>query len=365
MSGLFRTTLNSVPIEIDLDQGSYSFFGLPAVTFWLNPSLYRMLAPLVKETGTELARLLIAYESSRGTEEDYQAMVTQLGPTFSEGFLAWGRAVGVAGWGRFELPQFDRPHQRATVRVSNAWELKAQAGMAEQWGCPFLQGKLIGIFAHALGISCWADERIIDAAHHVVEFSIYPSQATIAGEIERLRLSHQEAKQSELAELARKVAEKQQTILQMSTPVVRLWEGILLLPLVGQLDAQRAAQLTQNVLSAITEHRATEVIIDITGVPFVDSYVAKALVLTVQAAKLLGVECMLVGISAEVAQTLVRLGADLSQVRTFSTLESGLTQALARQSYRIVRINPVGAAPASLAPSADARTRPSDKPRRR
>jgi rsbT co-antagonist protein RsbR len=66
MSGLFRTTLNSVPIEIDLDQGSYSFFGLPAVSFWLNPSLYRMLAPLVKETGTELARLLVEPRHRRG-----------------------------------------------------------------------------------------------------------------------------------------------------------------------------------------------------------------------------------------------------------------------------------------------------------
>jgi rsbT co-antagonist protein RsbR len=365
MSGLFRTTLNSVPIEIDLDQGSYSFFGLPAVSFWLNPSLYRMLAPLVKETGSELARLLIAYESSRGTEEDYKAMVTQLGPTFSEGFLAWGRAVGVAGWGRFELPQFDPQHKRATVRVSNAWELKAQAGMDQQWGCPFLQGKLIGIFAHALAVSCWADERIIDAAHHVVEFSLYASPATIAGEIERLRLAHQEAKQSELAELARKVAEKQQTILQMSTPVVRLWEGILLLPLVGQLDAQRAAQLTQNVLSAITEHRSTEVIIDITGVPFVDSYVAKALILTVQAARLLGVECMLVGISAEVAQTLVRLGADLSRVRTFSTLEAGLTQALASQSCRIVRVDTGSGGTQPLPPVGEAGARRGIKPGRR
>ena len=58
MAGIFRTTLNSVPLEIDLEKGSYSFFGLPAVTFWLNPSLYRMLAPLVKEAGPELARLL-------------------------------------------------------------------------------------------------------------------------------------------------------------------------------------------------------------------------------------------------------------------------------------------------------------------
>ncbi len=336
MSGIFRATLNSVPIEIDLEQGSYSFFGLPAVTFWLNPSLYRMLAPLVKETGPELARLLIAYESSLGTEEDYTAMVTQLGKNFRDGFLAWGRAVGAAGWGRFELPHFEPGARRATVRVTNAWELKAQDGMSEHWGCPFLQGKLIGIFRHALGTSCWADEQVVDKKSHAVEFSLYESPATIAGEIERLRQIHYEQKESERTELARKLAEKQQTILQMSTPVVRLWEGILLLPLVGQIDAHRATQLVHNVLTAITENRATEVIIDITGVPFVDSYVAKSLVQTMQSARLLGVECTLVGISAEVAQTLVHLGVDLTMVRTFSTLAVGLDQAMARQHFRIV-----------------------------
>lgn len=337
MEKLFKATLNAVPIEIDLTEGCFSFYGLPAGSFWLNPSLYRMLAPLVQEVGPELARLLIAYESSKGTEEDYNFMVTKLGATFTEGFLAWGRAVGVAGWGAFELPLLDSVHRRATVRVRNAWELKAQAGMALQWGCPFLQGKIIGLFSHALGGNCWADESLVDVAGHTVEFTIYPSESTIAGEIDRLRQAHQERKKADLSQLERQLSEKQQTILQLSTPVVRLWDGILLLPLVGQVDGQRAMQLTHSVLTAITENRATEVIIDITGVPFVDSSVANSLVKTVQAAKLLGVECTLVGISAEVAQTLVHLGADLGRVRTLSTLEAGLNQALARQSYHIQR----------------------------
>jgi rsbT co-antagonist protein RsbR len=332
-----KTTLNQVPLEFDLDEGRFSFYGLEAGSFWLNPSLYRMLAPLIEESGIELARLLIASESSKGTEEDYSFMVTQLGPTFSEGFLAWGRAVGVAGWGAFELPMLDTQNKRATVIVRNAWELKAQAGMPVRWGCPFLQGKIIGIFRHALGTNCWADERIADETGHTVEFSIYASQATISGEIERLRQAHLAQRQAELTQLERQLHEKQQTILQLSTPVVRLWDGILLLPLVGQFDSTRAAQLMSDVREAVTTSRASELIIDITGVLFVDSSVANSLLKTVQAARLLGVECMLVGIKAEVAQALVHLGADLGAVRTFSSLEAGLNQALARQHFRIVR----------------------------
>ncbi len=334
----FRATLNGAPVEMDLDAGLLSFYGIPSALFWLNPSLYRMLAPLIAEVGVDLARLLIAFESSQGTKEDYEFMVTKLGSTFSEGFLAWGRAVGVAGWGVFELPEFDEQNRRAVVRVRNAWELRAQSQMPFQWGCPFLQGKIIGIFRHALGVSCWADQRIVDGSDHTVEFSIRASDATIEGEIEQFRKLAAAQKQVELTQLEQQLLDKQRTIHQLAMPVVRLWDGILLLPLVGEIDTARASLLMDSTLSAITKQAAQVVIIDITGVPLVDSYVANSIVKTVQAAKLLGVECMLVGISAEVARTLVLLGIDLGFVRTFSTLESGLTQAMAMHNYRIVPI---------------------------
>lgn len=337
MENIFRAAPNDVPIEIDLSAGTLSFFGIPSALFWLDPSMYRMLAPLVQEVGTDLARLLIAHESSKGTKEDYEFMVQRLGPTFQEGFLAWGRAVGVAGWGRFELPMFDRESGKALVRVHNAWELRAQAQMPFRWGCPFLKGKIIGIFSHALGRSCWAHEQIAEGSEHTVEFSVHGSASTIAGEIERLRDQAKAQKQAELQELERQLFEKQRTILQLALPVVRLWDGILLLPLVGDIDVNRAALLMESTLNAVTKNAARVVIIDITGVPHFDTHVANSLIKTVQASRLLGVECMLVGISAEVARSLVLLGIDLSFVQTFSTLESGLVQALARQNYRIVR----------------------------
>lgn len=338
MADLFRGTIQGVPIEVDPQDGRLSFFGIPSVLFWLKPSLYRMLAPLVQEAGVDLTRLLIAHESSKGTDEDYNMMVTQLGKTFTEGFLAWGRSVGVAGWGAFELPHLDTVKQEALVRVRNAWELRTQSDGELRWGCPFLQGKLIGIFNHALGTNCWADEHIVDEATATVEFRLYAAPTTISGEIQRAREKQHERKREELRQLEQELQSKQQTILQLSTPVVRLWDGILLLPLVGHIDSHRAMQLMESLLQAVSENRASEVIIDITGVPLVDTSVANTLIKTIRAARLLGVECTLVGISAEVAQTLVHLGADLSSVRTQSSLEVGLTHALTRQNFQLVRV---------------------------
>src|SRR5262245_401331 len=117
-----KIVLNGAPWEWTAD-GKFICVGRPSVVFWHNPSLYHLLTPLVAELGPELASVLIAYDSSLGTEADYKTMVTVLGNTFIEGFLAWGRAVTACGWGRFEVTHFDATAKVATVRVHDPWEL--------------------------------------------------------------------------------------------------------------------------------------------------------------------------------------------------------------------------------------------------
>ncbi|MBL8976414.1 MAG: hypothetical protein JNK56_37775, partial [Myxococcales bacterium] len=137
--------VNQVDIEWDLDRAELKFFGLDSVLFWTDPSMYRLLAPLVDEIGVELFRLLVAHSSSLGTNADYQMMVTKLGHDFVSGFLAWGEAVAAAGWGHFEVREFDPAAGTAQVRVHQPWELEMQRSHASPWGCPFLQGKIIGL----------------------------------------------------------------------------------------------------------------------------------------------------------------------------------------------------------------------------
>lgn len=134
------------------------------------------------------------------------------------------------------------------------------------------------------------------------------------------------------------IREQQRAILELSTPVVEVWEGILAVPLVGTVDTARTQQMMETMLSQIVDRQASFVIIDITGVPLVDTAVAKHLLQTVQAAKLLGAECIIVGISARIAQTLVHLGVDLTQVVTGTTMSKGLAYALQRTGQWITRI---------------------------
>lgn len=114
---------------------------------------------------------------------------------------------------------------------------------------------------------------------------------------------------------------------EISTPVIRVWDGILALPIIGTLDSARTQQVMENLLTQIVETGSGVAILDISGVPTVDSLVAQHLLKTVSATRLMGAECVISGIRPEIAQTIVHLGIDLSQIVTKATLESALKYA--------------------------------------
>jgi rsbT co-antagonist protein RsbR len=126
------------------------------------------------------------------------------------------------------------------------------------------------------------------------------------------------------------IARQQQELLELSTPVVLLWKGILALPLIGTLDSARTQIVMESLLQRIVETGAAIAIIDITGVPTVDTLVAQHLLKTVAAARLMGAECLISGIRPQIAQTIVHLGVDLNEVPTKATLADAFAQALER-----------------------------------
>jgi len=203
MDSDFQVEINSVPIRWDLKKGILSFFGINSALFWTDPSLINMLTPIVDELGKDLFRLIVAYSSSLGTKEDYNAMISTLADNFEQGFLAWGRAVSSAGWGCFELPEYNPEQKQAVVIVRNSWELNAQRNLPpeKQWGTPFMQGKIIGIFSHAFGTPCWANDICYyDSVSPYTEIKIFPTNVTIEDELKKLRHERMLEKEGKLAD---------------------------------------------------------------------------------------------------------------------------------------------------------------------
>ncbi|GAA3905081.1 STAS domain-containing protein [Streptomyces gulbargensis] len=127
------------------------------------------------------------------------------------------------------------------------------------------------------------------------------------------------------------IARQRQQLLEVATPVIRLWDGVVAVPLIGTLDSARSQIVMESLLEAIVDQRARYAILDITGVPTVDSLVAQHLMKTVAAARLMGAECIVSGIRPAIAQTIVQLGIDLGTIITRAGLSDALAYALSQQ----------------------------------
>jgi rsbT co-antagonist protein RsbR len=142
-------------------------------------------------------------------------------------------------------------------------------------------------------------------------------------------------------ERERVIRQQQEAIRELSTPVLPVRERLLILPIIGVIDPQRARQLTEQLLHGIRTNRAKVVVMDITGVPVMDANVANHLVQTVEAARLLGATVIVTGLSPEIAQTLVTIGVDLAKMTTVGDLQGGIEQAERLLGYTVAPVPPV------------------------
>ena len=135
------------------------------------------------------------------------------------------------------------------------------------------------------------------------------------------------------------IARQQEELMELSTPVVKLWDGILALPIIGTLDSARTQVVMESLLQAVVQTNSRVAIIDITGVPTVDTLVAQHLLKTITAARLMGADCIISGVRPQIAQTIVHLGIDLAGVVTKAKLADAFALALTRTNQAVVKIN--------------------------
>jgi rsbT co-antagonist protein RsbR len=157
---------------------------------------------------------------------------------------------------------------------------------------------------------------------------------TLSELVDNLGLYTTEIYQKSREELIKR---QQEDLLELSTPVVKLWDGILALPVIGTLDSARTQVVMESLLEAIVQTNSRVAIIDITGVPTVDTVVAQHLLKTVTAARLMGADCIISGVRPQIAQTIVHLGINLLDVTTKSTLSAAFSLALQRLGFNFVK----------------------------
>ena len=139
-------------------------------------------------------------------------------------------------------------------------------------------------------------------------------------------------------ELQEQIRKQSEAIMEMSTPVIKVWNKVLMLPMVGAVDTSRAQQMTEKLLESVVQSEAEVALLDVTGVPVIDTSVARNLLKAVDAARMLGAEVIVTGFSPEAAQTLAQLGVDFSALRTRGSLQAGLREAFAMVGVRMKQL---------------------------
>lgn len=176
-----------------------------------------------------------------------------------------------------------------------------------------------------------AEEELLKS-HEELELRVRERTADLEKLNEALRAEIEERKRADEI-----ISRQAQEILEVSTPVIQIWEGIVTVPLIGTLDSRRTQQLMEQLLQKIVETSSLVALIDVTGVPTIDSRTAQYLIETISAVHLLGAEVVLTGIRPEIARTLVQLGTDLSNVNTRSSFSAGLLFALNLLKLQVVK----------------------------
>ncbi|MBN1813185.1 MAG: substrate-binding domain-containing protein, partial [Anaerolineae bacterium] len=238
--------------------------------------------------------------------------------------------VGADGW-RFPtghlVPDELFPRERRYI-----WVLSSLSFRENQFGFIILEGLQEGSFYGILArqISGVLQDSLLLKAREEAERALEQAYVEVERRVQE-RTAELEQQQEENLRLQQEVIEAQRRAIQeLSTPIIPVLEGVIVMPLIGSIDTLRARDVTRRLLAGIREHRARVVILDITGVPIVDSGVAAYLNKTIQAARLKGARTIITGVSDAVAETIVDLGIDWSGIETLADLQTGLRVVLAR-----------------------------------
>ncbi|TLS37305.1 STAS domain-containing protein [Pseudalkalibacillus caeni] len=322
----------------DINEGLFEYEGSDAVLFWIKTSMKTFLDTMEEVTGTEAANLVIETAGYRqgiivsqyfGDEAlSPQEMLSRLIPRYA-----------AAGWGRVSIIEFNEKEKTAVVQIKNSWEFKLNKQQEKVNHDYFFPGHFAGLLTGILGENIWYKVTQSQTENDdCCEISLFPSNKTVTENIHELSKT-KEQRQIELLE--QKVADRTQeltdVINEISSPIIPVLDKIIVVPLLGKYEENRSEELTNKILSQLPDHKASYMVLDLTGIDEdISEYSIDMIHKLGVSASLLGTETVLVGISPKMGIKLTQSHFDLSGFNCFSTLQHGIYYALGREGRQII-----------------------------
>jgi rsbT co-antagonist protein RsbR len=338
-----KITLSGFDIEWNLKEGINLWAGVPTLSMWIPNTVAGLMAGIHAMVGTERFNLCMQVGGLQSVDGDWSVISSR--PNFEDGFALLADIAWPAGWGRWIIASLDRDKKEAVFRAVNSWEGIYQRALDVCWGSGMIAGKFAGFISRLLGGNYWAEQtRFAARGDDCDEFIVRASElslndrldqllvqgkatsADLAVALEKLRreMEERERTSAELREKLDVIQRQEEALRDLAMPIVQVWDGVLMVPLMGALDGNRAEIMMGRLLQEVVSARARFAILDLTAVDTVDTNTADHLIRIVRAIELLGARAVITGIRAAVSQTMVSLGVDLSRMTTLRNLQEGL-----------------------------------------
>jgi len=332
-------TVGGLSFEWDLANGRFLFEGQESVLFWTSTAMKMFFDSIEEISGEDAANVVLestGYRQGLVVGEYFHGM-EDVSVEKAAGLIT--NTYASAGWGLAEIKELNMEARTLEVHLKNSWEHIINVAQEKKAGGSFLPAHYAGIFSSLFNENIW-----YKVVHHQLDgyeesvIQYFPSEETIEKNIHRLSRLKEAEKINELERLVdEKTQELSEMIKEISSPLIPVLEGIVVVPLLGTYDEARAEELLVKTLQNMPKHKAKYLILDLTGLNTNFTQHAAMLIEKLgSTASLIGTQTILVGISAKMSQTITEATINLSKFECFQTLQHGIHYALAQNGRSII-----------------------------
>lgn len=336
-----RSSINIGGLEFgwDIEKGQFIFEGEESVLFWISSAMKEFFDTIEEISGEEASNLVFETTGFRQglVVGKYFETIKEVG--IEEAVELITNTYATAGWGRMTIKDLDLEKKTLVAELKDSWEYKINIAQGKATGGHFLPAHYAGIFTGLFSQNMW-----YKVVHHQIEghettvVEYFPSEISITRNIHELSRKKESTQIAQLNVLVdEKTKELQKLVDTLSSPIIPVLDGIVVVPLIGQFDEMRTEKLIVKTLSSLPSHKAEYLLLDLTGLdrditPFTTNLIDKM----VSAASLIGTKTILVGISSELAISISNAVEDFSKFNCFQTLQHGIYYALGQSGRQII-----------------------------
>lgn len=331
--------IGDIDIQWDLDKGQLQFDGGDVVLFWIGTAMKDFFDTIEEISGEEASHVVFEATGFRQGIVIGEYFEEMKHVKAEEAAEMIANMYAAAGWGKVTVRDFCFEDKSAKMELRDSWETKINIAQGKRKGTTFIPAHFAGVFSGLFGANIWyrvVQDQVEGREYSIVEY--YPSEVTVSQNIRELAKKEEEQQIQQLEKLAdEKTSELKELIEKLSSPIIPVLEGIVVVPLVGAYDEDRGDKLVVNTLNNLPAYKANYLVLDLTGLDQnLGAHTVSMIEKIATAASLIGTTTILVGISAELGIQITQSAINLSRFDCFQTLQHGIHFALGQSGREII-----------------------------